>query len=594
MCGICGEITFDGARADHAAVDRMREALAPRGPDGTGAWADGRVALGHRRLAIVDRSEAGAQPFVDDALGLAAVYNGMIYNYRELRDELTGAGYRFRSTSDTEVVLAAYHRWGEQFAQHLLGMFAVVVVERASGRVVLARDRLGVKPLYLSRTPGRLRFASTLPALVRAGGVDTALDPVGLHHFLSWRAVGPAPTTILAGVEKLPPATVRVVERDGRSRDRVYWSPAYERRPEHAAWTSDDWTDAVQEALSRAVRRRMVADVGVGVLLSGGLDSSLVVALLSAQGQTGLQTFSVGFEDVGGTAGDEFAYSDVIADRFGTDHHRIRATAQDVVDALPHTVAAMSEPMVSHDAVAFDLLSRAVASHVRVVQSGQGADEVFGGYRWHAPLLDVDRADAAETYVEHYLDRDASDLKALLEPGWLPEVDPSRAVVAAHMARPGAATALDAALRLDTEVMLVDDPLMRVDSMSMAWGLEAREPFLDHELVELAAACPPELKAGGGGKGVLRAVARRMVPADVIDRPKGYFPVPAVTHLDGPVLDLVRDALTSRVARERGLLRAEAVDRLLADPDGFRTRTGVNPLWQVGVLELWLQEHGVG
>lgn len=236
----------------------------------------------------------------------------------------------------------------------------------------------------------------------------------------------------------------------------------------------------------------------------------------------------------------------------------------------------MSEPMVSHDAVAFDLLSRAVASHVRVVQSGQGADEVFGGYRWHAPLLEVDRADAAETYVEHYLDRDASDLKALLEPGWLPEDDPSRAVVAAHMARAGAATALDAALRLDTEDMLVDDPLMRVDSMSMAWGLEAREPFLDHELVELAAACPPELKAGGGGKGVLRAVARRLVPADVIDRPKGYFPVPAVTHLDGPVLDPVRDALTSRVARERGLLRTEAVDRLLADPDGFRTRTGVN------------------
>jgi asparagine synthase (glutamine-hydrolysing) len=594
MCGICGEITFDGAPADRTAVDRMRDALGPRGPDGTGSWADGRAALGHRRLAIVDRSDSGSQPFVDDALGLVGVYNGMIYNYRELRAELGGAGYRFRSTSDTEVVLAAYDRWGERFAEHLLGMFAVVVVERASGRVVLARDRLGVKPLYLARRPGRLRFASTLPALVRAGDLDTAIDPVGLHHYLSWRAVGPAPTTILAGVEKLPPATVRVVEPDGRTRDRVYWAPAYERRPEHAAWTPDDWTDAVQEALSRAVRRRMVADVGVGVLLSGGLDSSLVVGLLAAQGQTGLRTFSVGFEDVGGTAGDEFAYSDVVAERFGTVHHRIRARAQDVVDALPHTVAAMSEPMVSHDAVAFDLLSRAVAPHVRVVQSGQGADEVFGGYRWHAPLLDVDRAEAADTYVEHYLDRDASDLKPLLEPGWVPDVDPSRAVVAAHMARPGATTALDAALRLDTEVMLVADPLTRVDSMSMAWGLEAREPFLDHELVELAAACPPELKAGGGGKAVLRAVARRLLPAEVIDRPKGYFPVPAVTHMDGPVLDLVRDALTSQVARERGLLRAEAVDRLLADPDGFRTRTGVNPLWQVGVLELWLQEHGVG
>ncbi len=594
MCGICGEITFDQRPADEDAVTRMRDHLAPRGPDGAGAWADGRIALGHRRLAIVDRSEAGAQPFAADDLGLVGVYNGMIYNYRELRAELAAAGYRFRSTCDTEVLLAAYHRWGERFAEHLQGMFAAVLVERESGRVVLVRDRLGVKPLYLARTPGRLRFASTLPALVAAGGFDTGVDPVGLHHFLSWRAVGPAPRTVLRGAEKLPPATVRVVEPDGTARDRVYWSPAYERRPEHRGWSAADWADAVQEALGRAVARRMVADVGVGVLLSGGIDSSLVVALLAAQGQAGVQTFSVGFEDVAGTAGDEFAYSDAVARRFGTDHHRIRVSAGELVDLLPHTVGAMSEPMVSHDAVAFDLLSREVAPHVRVVQTGQGADEVFGGYRWHPPLLDVDRADAADTYVQHYLDRDASDLKQLLQPEWLPAGDPSRAVVDAHTARPGATTALDAALRLDTEVMLVDDPLMRVDSMSMAWGVEAREPFLDHELVELAAACPPELKAGGGGKGVLRAVARRLVPASVVDRPKGYFPVPAVTHLDGPVLDLVQDALGSRAARERGVFRQEAVDRLRADPDGFRTRTGVNPLWQIGVLELWLQQHGVG
>ena len=594
MCGICGDITCDGRRADEGAVERMRDALAPRGPDADGAWAEGRVALGHRRLAIVDRSEAGRQPFVADGLGLVGVYNGMIYDYRELRAELEGDGYRFRSSCDTEVLLAAYHRWGELFAEHLHGMFAAVLLERATGRIVLVRDRLGVKPLYLARTPGGLRFASTLPALVRGGGVDTRVDPVGLHHYLSWRAVGPAPRTILRGVEKLPPATVRVVERDGSCRDRVFWSPAYRRRAEHRGWTCDDWADAVQDALGRAVARRTVADVDVGVLLSGGIDSSLVVALLAAQGQERVPTFSVGFDAVSGSAGDEFAYSDAVARRFRTDHHRIRVPAAELVALLPHTVHAMSEPMVSHDAVAFDLLSREVARHVQVVQSGQGADEVFGGYRWHPPLLDVQRGDVADAYAQHYLDRDSSDLKQLLEPGWLPAGDPSRAVLDAHLARPGATTAVDAALRLDTEVMLVDDPLMRVDSMSMAWGVEAREPFLDHELVELAAACPPALKAGGGGKGVLRAVARRLLPAEVVDRPKGYFPVPAVTHLDGPVLDLVRDAFASRAARERGVFRRETVDRLLADPDGFRTRTGVNPLWQLGVLELWFQQHGVG
>ncbi|MCU1668364.1 MAG: asparagine synthase family amidotransferase [Blastococcus sp.] len=591
MCGLCGEITFDGTPADTTAVARMVECLVPRGPDGQGAWSAGRVAFGHRRLSVIDLSPAGAQPMIDEELGLTAVFNGCIYDYKELRAELEGHGYRFFSTSDTEVILKGYHHWGTDVVSHLHGMFAFVIHERDTGRVVLARDRLGIKPLYLAETPQRLRFASSLPALLRAGDVDTAIDPVALHHYLSWHAVVPAPRTVLRGVRKLPPATVRVIEADGTSTEQRYWEAMYERRPEHASWSARNWEDAIEEALRVAVRRRLVADIPVGVLLSGGLDSSLIVGLLAQEGQSGLATYSIGFESAGGRSGDEFAYSDVIARHFGTDHHRIRVGSDELAGALGHAIGAMAEPMVSHDVVAFDLLSERVSQSIKVVQSGQGADEVFAGYHWYPPLAGVGRDRAVGSYAAAFFDRDADAMRSVVSDRYLCEGDPSLDFVRAHMSAPGAETAVDAALRLDSEIMLVDDPVKRVDNMSMAWGLEARVPFLDHDLVELAAMCPPELKLADGGKGVLKAIGRRMIPAEVIDRPKGYFPVPAISHLEGKVLDLVRDALTGRSARERGLFRPEYVQELLADPNGEHTPLDGNKLWQLGLLELWLQTH---
>ncbi|MGY1694124.1 N-acetylglutaminylglutamine amidotransferase [Geodermatophilus sp. SYSU D00814] len=593
MCGLSGEIRFDGSLADTTAVARMVEALVPRGPDGQGQWSAGRVAFGHRRLSVIDLSPSGSQPMVDSELGLEAVFNGCIYDYKELRAELEGHGYRFFSTSDTEVLLKGYHHWGVDFVDHLHGMFVVVIHERDTGRVVMARDRLGIKPLYLAETPGRLRFASSLPALLRAGDVDTSIDPVALHHYLTWHAVVPAPRTLLNGVRKLPPATVRVIEADGSSREHRYWEPTYERRPEHERWSARDWEDAIEEALRVAVRRRLVSDIPVGVLLSGGLDSSLIVGLLAQEGQTGLATYSIGFETVGGHAGDEFRYSDVIAERFETDHHRIRVSSDELAAALGHAIGAMAEPMVSHDVVAFDLLSERVSQTIRVVQSGQGADEVFAGYHWYPPLADVGREEAVERYARAFFDRGPQDMRALVGERYALDGDPSLEFVRDHMSRAGAQTAVDAALRLDSEVMLVDDPVKRVDNMSMAWGLEARVPFLDHDLVELAAACPPELKLADGGKGVLKALGRRIVPPEVIDRPKGYFPVPAITHLEGKVLGLVRDALSSEAARERALFRPEYVSRLLDDPNGELTPLRGNKLWQLGLVELWLQSHGV-
>jgi asparagine synthase (glutamine-hydrolysing) len=253
----------------------------------------------------------------------------------------------------------------------------------------------------------------------------------------------------------------------------------------------------------------------------------------------------------------------------------------------------MAEPMVSHDVVAFDLLSERVSQTIRVVQSGQGADEVFAGYHWYPPLDGLDRDAAVAEYAKRFFDRDHAAMGRIVSDRYALSEDPSLAFVRAHMSRPGADTAVDAALRLDSEIMLVDDPVKRVDNMSMAWGLEARVPFLDHDLVELAALCPPELKLADGGKGVLKAIGRRMIPPEVIDRPKGYFPVPAITHLEGKVLDLVRDALSGEAARERGLFRPEYVNELLADPNGELTPLKGNKLWQLGLLELWLQTNGV-
>jgi asparagine synthase (glutamine-hydrolysing) len=587
MCGFAGELRFDGRPAELSSVEKMSGHLQHRGPDGCGVWQRGPLALAHRRLTIIDLSCTGEQPMVDSELGLSIVFNGCLYNYRELRSELETAGYRFFSTSDTEVILKAYHRWGTGCVERFLGMFAFVVAERDSGRIVMARDRLGIKPLYVARTPKRLRFASTLPALVAAGGVDTSIDRIALHHYMTFHSVVPAPLTILNGVRKFPPATVRIVQPDGHETDHVYWRPSVARAD--TPMSASEWQECLLDKLRFAVERRMVADVPVGVLLSGGFDSGLIVALLAESGQRGLMTFSIGFEAAGGESGDEFFYSDIVAKAFGTDHRQIRVEDWRLLPAVDPAVAAMSEPMISHDNVAFFLLSQEVAKHVKVVQSGQGADEIFAGYDWYPPLSNVPRTEALRAYADVFFDRPRRVLTEILRPEYLAPEDVSGQFVAEHFAQPGAATALDAALRLDTTIMLVDDPVKRVDNMTMAWGLEGRVPFLDHELVELAAACPPELKLAHGGKGVLKDAARTLLPAEVIDRPKGYFPVPGICHLSGPLLDKVREALTNQAARDRSLFRDEYVHKLLEAPNEARSTLGSNVLWQLGLLEFWLQ-----
>jgi len=592
MCGICGEVTFDGTPADLSTLDKMAICMAPRGPDGHGAIAFGHAGLAHRRLRIIDLSDHARQPMVDSHLGLSIAFNGCIYNYGTLRDELIALGYSFFSHSDTEVILKAFAAWGPDCVKRFNGMFAFAIHERDSGRLFLARDRLGIKPLYFAEGRGgrALRFASTLPALLAAGDVDTSIDPVALHHYMTFHAVVPPPFTMVRGVRKLPPATIATIEPDGTRKDHVYWAPTFQREARDADMPASAWRDLVHETLRAAVKRRMVADVPVGVLLSGGVDSSLIVGLLAEAGQTGLKTFSIGFETMGGEEGNEFRYSDLVAQRYGTEHYKIHATSDRLIRALPKVIAAMSEPMVSHDNVGFFLLSEEVSQHVKVVQSGQGADEIFGGYHWYQALASSN--DAVDDYARAFFDRDHEDYKQLINPD-LVDDDYSRDFVAAHFDLPGADTPVDRALRIDTMVMLADDPVKRVDNMTMAWGLEARVPFLDHKVVELAARIPPNEKLKDGGKGVLKDVARTVLPAEVIDRPKGYFPVPALKYIQGPVYEMVRDALHSRKARERGLFQQPYLDKLLENPAEHITSLGGSKTWQVALLELWLHEHGI-
>ncbi|WP_338546557.1 N-acetylglutaminylglutamine amidotransferase [Pseudomonas benzopyrenica] len=590
MCGIAGELRFDQQPAAISAVERITHRLEQRGPDAWGFHSQGPVALGHRRLKIMDLAEASGQPMIEPELGLSMVFNGAIYNYPELRTELEAKGYSFYSGGDTEILLKAYHAWGKDMLPKLNGMFAFAIWERDSGRLFIARDRLGIKPLYLSFTDKRLRFASSLPALLEAGDIDTRIDPVALNHYLNFHAVVPAPRTILQGVQKLPPATWMTVDASGQQHQETWWNLDYGPREDERRYTLDDWAERVLHGLKDAVAIRQRAAREVGVLLSGGVDSSLLVGLLHDSGVKDLLTFSIGFEDAGGERGDEFQYSDLIANHYGTRHHQLRIAEDEIIQQLPRAFSAMSEPMVSHDCIAFYLLSREVSKHCKVVQSGQGADELFAGYHWYPQVHGA--ADPFAAYRAAFFDRDYAQYAATVQAGMRLEEDAAEAFVRQHFAKPGASAGVDKALRLDSTVMLVDDPVKRVDNMTMAWGLEARVPFLDYRLAELSARIPAEFKLGDGGKQVLKAAARKVIPQEVIDRPKGYFPVPGLKHLEGNTLSWVRELLLDP-SQDRGLFDTAEIDRLLTNPADRITPLRGSKLWQLAALNLWLSEHGL-
>jgi asparagine synthase (glutamine-hydrolysing) len=587
MCGICGELRFDGSQPDLNIIKRMSEKIARRGPDHEAMISDGPLAFGHRRLAIIDLSASADQPMVDKELNMSLVFNGTIYNYKELRTELIEMGYQFFSEGDTEVIIKAYHAWGEKCVDRFYGMFAFALWDMHHATLFLARDRFGIKPLYYSLDGNRLRFASNIQALLASGGIDTSIDATALHHHFTLHAVVPAPRTILNGVKKLPPASSMTFNASAEIKHRTYWNLDATRPAQ--TLSEDDWLKATRHVLTRAVERhRLASDVPVGVLLSGGLDSSLLVGLLADHVEN-LLTFSVGFEDIGDGAekGDEFEYSDQVAAHFNTNHHKFLIPNSEVLKRLPEAVESMAEPMVSQDAVAFYLLSEKVSEEVKVVLSGQGADEVFGGYFWY-PVMDQTAGSNLERFRSNYFDRDHAEYLQMISPQYH-VADVTSVLVENELKKPQAETFLDQVLRLDATTLVVDDPVKRVDNMTMAWGLEARVPFLDHELVELAAKMPAALKLKEGGKFPLKTIARGLIPDSVIDRPKGYFPVPALKYVRGEFLEFMKNILNSDACLKRNLYQREYVNKLLKDPEAYLTRIQGSKLWHMALLEYWLQ-----
>jgi asparagine synthase (glutamine-hydrolysing) len=588
MCGIFGGLSLSSSPLEVDVMQRMSKQVARRGPDDQGLFEDGAVRLGHRRLAIIDLSADGHQPMTAVGGRYTIVFNGTIYNYPELRDQLIVKGYQFRSHSDTEVIVNAYAHWGQACVERLHGMFAFAIWDSQRERLFVARDRMGIKPLYYMRTADAFYFASNIQALLATGDCDTRIDPVSLHHLFTLHAVVPAPGTVFSGVRKCKPAYWMEISSDGRIRQQRYWQ-LDAHRPS-SPMSDGEWREEIHLALLNAVRKRLtIADVPVGVLLSGGLDSSLLVALLDQTGARDIKTFSIGFEDQPEEKGNEFEFSDPVAAMYATDHHKYLIPNDEVLQRLPEAVANMAEPMFGQDAVAFYLLSEQVAQSVKVVQSGQGADEVFAGYFWYPRML-AEAGKPLERFAPWYFDRDHAEYLELVDAAYHLD-DVTSDLVADALGSEHAETFMDAVLRFDVTTLIVDDPVKRVDNMTMAWGLEARVPFLDHELVEIAARCPPELKLLHQGKGILKHIARGILPDSVIDRPKGYFPMPALKYVRGEFYDFMADTLNSQVSRERGLFTRKYIDRLLNEPEAHFTRLNGSKLWHCALLEHWLQTH---
>ena len=585
MCGICGQLRFDGDTPSSESLDNMMNKLARRGPDSNGKWLEGKIGFGHQRLSIIDLSSSGSQPMIDSLLKLTLVFNGTIYNYKQLRSRLIGKGYSFFSSSDTEVIIKAYHYWGEDCVNHLDGMFAFAIWDKPSKKLFIARDRMGIKPLYYNLTNKAFTFASNSQALLTQD-LDKSVNPIALQQQLSLHGVVPAPNTIINGIKKLKPGTYIVLSEKGDIKEQTYWHPSAT-RPEGNV-SEEDYIARTHELLTAAVTKRMAAsDVPIGVLLSGGLDSSLIVALLKEAGHRDIRTFSIGFEDIDDESGSEFEYSDQVVSKFKTDHKKYLLSNQEVLPRLSEAVMNMSEPMVGQDAIAFYLLSEQVSKHSKVVLSGQGADEAFAGYFWY-PRMAKEHGDEIESFSKHYVDRPHDEYLQTVMPIYQGE-NHTHKWLSKEFLKPGADSFIDKVFRTDMTRLIVDDPVKRVDNMTMAWGLEARVPFMDTELVEWALKIPPSLKMREEGKYPLKKIARELLPSSVIDRKKGYFPMPALKYIQGDFLEFMSDILLSSSCRNRGIFDQKYINKVINSPRDYMTSLNGSRLWHLALLEFWMQ-----
>jgi len=622
MCGIAGALAprMEGAPPAGAA-ERFAAAMVHRGPDGHGFFHAGPVALAHRRLSIIDLSEAGRQPMTNEDGQIAIVVNGEIYNHAELRADLVAKGHRFKSGSDSEVVAHLYEEVGARVPELLRGMFAFALWDARAGKLLLARDRFGEKPLFYCERPDGFVFASELGALVADERTPTALSMEALDAYLALQYV-PAPRTIYEAVKKLPSGHTLEVRPGERPVLRRYYQISF--APTLADVSEEEAARRVRETVEEAVRSRLMSDVPLGAFLSGGIDSSIVVACMARASSTPVKTFSVGFKE-GGREDNELPYARLVAERWRTDHHEL-VVEPDMVGMLPSIVRHHGEPFADTSAVPTRYLCEMTRRDVTVALSGDAGDEAFGGYRRYVWAHVADRlrglpaplargvaaalsaapgrkarwlreygarlgADEASRYLRFICHFSAAEKGALYTPELARRFEKD-AAAASFAALLGASRAKDTVSRLqdlDVETYLPDDILAKVDVASMTHALEARAPLVDHHVVELGAALPGRLKLRGGkGKHILKRAFADLVPAEIVQRRKKGFALPTGPWLRGRLHGFARETLLSDAARARGLFRPEAVADLLD-----RHRAGEEHgerLWNLVVLETWQRE----
>jgi asparagine synthase (glutamine-hydrolysing) len=619
MCGICGTFDFSRGRPpDRQVLERMNATLVHRGPDGGGVHIDGAVGLAARRLAIIDLAH-GDQPMVADQGEVCVVQNGEILNHLELRAELERGGVKFRTRCDTEVLLHLYLRDGPEFVARLRGMFAIALWDRRRQRLLLARDRFGIKPLYYELGSGHLSFASELKALLCQPGFSREVDPAALHAFLAFNSI-PAPLTIFGSARKLPPGHLLLCEASGATITRYARptpAPAGELRRESA----EDLAAELRDRLENSVQAHLLADVPVGVLLSGGVDSSVLAALAARVSPHPVSTFSIGFRE---RSFNELDLARQVAERYGTEHHELVVSPR-VDELLPRLVGAFDEPFADSSAIPTFLVSELAAQHVKVVLSGEGGDELFGGYETYAadqlalrvggvaarlaPLVERLPSSNARVSLEYRAKRFAraaalpplerhhgwkeifsADQRArLLAPEWREAPGDPLDSWRERFAETAEAPLLARLQDVDLGIYLADDLLVKTDRMSMAHSLEARVPYLDPVVAELALSLPTAMKVRGlSKKRLLRKAAAPLIPRELLRARKRGFSIPAAAWLRGELEPLARELLAPDRIRRQGYFEPAVVTGLL-DQHVARRHDHSRQLWGLISFSLWAE-----
>ncbi|HMC21784.1 MAG TPA: asparagine synthase (glutamine-hydrolyzing) [Thermoanaerobaculia bacterium] len=603
MCGIAGILSLDGRPVVAEDVQNMCDAIVHRGPDDQGLFVRPDVGLGMRRLSIIDL-QTGQQPISNEDGSVWVVFNGEIYNFQALRNDLIGRGHRLATRTDTEVIVHLYEEYGASVVDHLRGMFAFALWDARRKRLLLGRDRLGIKPLYYADFGDRLVFASELKAILQLPGVERELDWVAVNHLLT-NLTTPSSQSIIRGIRKLEPAHVLLAGPDAPTRVLRYWDVVFE--PNRRA-TEDDLIEELRETIDESVGMHMISDVPVGAFLSGGIDSSSVVAHMAQQaGRRPVKTFAIGFNEA---SFNELPYARTIARRFGTDHHEL-VLEPDITGIVDDLVWHLDEPFGDPSAIPTFMVSRMAAEQVKVVLSGDGGDELFAGYDKYSVEQRERRYSRLPLFVrrtlgavgsrmgesargrnfllhhslsgwERYIDAAAffreRARRELLHPDVFAPLQNDDPLRGAHW--------LSAAQYLDLHRYLPDDILTKVDRMSMAHSLEVRVPLLDHKVVEFAATIPPELNLNGdGGKCLFKKAMRGILPDEVIDRPKRGFAVPLASWFRGELEGFARELLLSRRCRERNIFNHAYVERVLDLHRGGRPLDF--QLWTLISFEMW-------